>query len=156
MITLIKILAALAILIILIGAILTVHTQLSPHQKEFLSGIASSTIPDGFYQGSADFPTLSWQGKLFDASHMTGQNQFVTSVKIIAKKYPFTLDMRSGIRDAGARVISLDYNRPENPFWLRPVLDEMTEQADGSYVGKVHYRLIPYFPFALGYFKMRK
>ncbi len=152
---LLKIILGLIVLALVAGIVLTIRTQTSTYQKQFLAGTLPANLPDGFYKGSADFPVFTWKGKRFDATGKTGVNVFASGAST-ADKYPLTLGTAEGIRDTKLGVVTLDYNRPENPFWLRPVLDEMVEIAPGTFLGKIHYRLIPFFPFSIGYFKMTK
>jgi len=151
----IKTAVLIVVLILLAGVVLTIRTQSGANQEQFLGGKIPASLPDGFYKGYADFSTFSWQGKNFNAAGMTGENVLAAGSSTV-EKYPFTLSEGKGIRDLKLDVIRLDYDRPENPFWLRPALDEMVEVAPGTFMGKIHYRLIPYFPFSLGYFNLMK
>jgi hypothetical protein len=59
-----------------------------------------------------------------------------------------------GLRDKEKEVLKLNYNLPQNPFFLRPVMDEIVEVEPGKYLGKVHYRLWSNFAVTLGYFEL--
>ncbi len=157
MISLIKLIAAIGVLGVIAGVYQTIKSQSSsnPYQQQFLGGSVASGLPDGPYQGSADFYVFGWKGKRFDKANASGVN-IIGEGAAAHDKYPFTLSIGKGIRDADTQAIKLDYDRPENPFWLRPTLDEMTETAPGKYIGKIHYRLIPYFPFTISYFRIER
>ena len=133
-----------------LGLVRTWQTQNSPNQKKILSGKIPSPKPDGLYKGLVNFKT-SWQGKKFDAKNSTGIN-------IINEKqvYPFKTYIGKGLQDKNLDVFKIDYNIPQNPFWLRFILDEIVETTSGKYLGKIHINLIPYLPFSLGYFRLEK
>ncbi len=145
------------LLCIIIGVLLfaTFRTQMSSNQKIFLGGKVPLQSPDGLYRGSA-VHTFSWLGKRFDAKNSGGINIFRNSDGTEGERYPFKTYIASGIRDTNLQVIKIDYNLPENPFWLRMVLDEIVETAPGKYVGKLHLRITSGTSFALGYFFLEK
>lgn len=129
--------------IVLAGIISILH---SPNQKLFLSGKVPNPLPSGLYKGSVNFKT-SWQGKKFDASKSMGIN--LISGK---EKYPFKTYVGKGLAD-NIDVLKIDYNIPQNPFWLRFILDEIVEISSGKYLGKVHINFFG-LPFSLGYFRL--
>lgn len=150
--TLLKILGTIvgiALLLIIVGFIQTYRVQHSPTQEQFLAGKTPSPFPDGFQKGSADFYTSSWQGKTFDANSGTGINNFGTE-----QKYPFNTYTAKGLQDKDLAVFKIDYQNGQNSWWVSPILDEIVEVAPGQYLGKIHYRLIPGYPFAIGYFRL--
>ncbi|MDD5050120.1 MAG: hypothetical protein PHV93_00050 [Candidatus Pacebacteria bacterium] len=154
-----KFLLILFLLIVIAIALLICMTywtqEFNTNQKIFLSGVVPSPRPDGFYNGSA-FLTGSWLGKKFDANNGTGINVFADSSGGQVEKYPFKTYVASGIRDTNLQVLKIDYNLPENPFWLRVILDEIVETAPGQYIGKLHLRIIPGFSFSPLYFFLSK
>lgn len=150
--TLLKILGivvGIAILLIIVGFIQTYRTNHSKYQEQFLAGTVPSPYPNGFQKGSADFYTSAWQGKTFDANSGTGINNFGTE-----KKYPFNTYVEKGLQDKNLDVFKIDYKNGKNPWWVSPVLDEIVEVAPGQFLGKIHYRLIPGYPFSIGYFRL--
>ncbi len=142
-----------ALLVFLV--IVTVATEHSSHQKEFLAGTVPSTATDGFLKGSADFYQASWQGKKIDAATSSGINIFQKDGKDV-ERYPFKTYVGKGLRDKNTKVFKIDYAGTASPWYARPILDEIVEVAPGKYLGKIHYRLIPGYPFALWYFKLEK
>ncbi len=150
-----KFLFFIIILLIAIFAFLTYRTQTSTNQAIFLSGKIPSENPDGLYKGSAIF-TASWLGKKFDASKSAGVNIFQNPDGTQIERYPFKTYVASGIRDTNLQVIKIDYDLPENPFWLRMILDEIVEVTPGKYIGKLSLRFIPGVSASLGYFFLDK
>ncbi len=150
-----KTLLALIGLIVLILIGLTYRTQKSADQALFLLGKVPNPLPDGLFKGTAEY-TGSWIGKNFNASTTEGINLFKNANGTVTEKYPFKTSIGKGIRDTNLDVIKIDYNIPNNPFWLRSVLDEMVEVAPGKYLGKVHLRLGTLFSVAIGYFRLEK
>ncbi len=146
-----KSLLFLILIIIFILIALTIRTQLSSNQRIFLSGKIPSPGPDGLYRGTAEY-TANWLGKKFDAKNNAGINLFRQTDGTTKEKYPFKTYTGKGIRDTGLDVIKIDYDMPGNPFWLRWILDEIVETAPNKYIGKLQLRIIPGFPFSLGYF----
>src|SRR5438309_1226358 len=62
--------------LIAVGLVRTRQTRGSPKQEQFLAGRVPAPLPDGFYEGSADFDTRSWKGKTFSAVDGSGKNVF--------------------------------------------------------------------------------
>ena len=135
-------------------AFLHYRTQHLSAQSRFLKGKIPSQLPGGAYQGKVNFET-TWQGKEFDAVESRGINNFLNDEKI-TQLYPFKTYVADGIADPNLQVIKIDYDLPENPFWLRHVLDEIVEVGPDHYLGKVHLRVFPGLSFALGYFELIK
>ena len=133
----------------------TWFTQRSPRQKEFLAGKAFTELPDGFWPGSADFPTGSWRGKRFYGSEARGVNVFGDGAEM-AERFVFKMYPAPGLWDTAHTVTRIDYNVKQNPFWLRPAVDEVVEVAPGKLLGKIHYRLFPGFSVAIEYFRQQK
>ncbi|MDB5195323.1 MAG: uncharacterized protein JWO84_507 [Parcubacteria group bacterium] len=121
-------------------------------EDRFLSGTAAH-LPDGLYAGSLAGPSGTWKGKRFDREAHRGVNIFATPSGLDAEKYPFTVSVGPGTHDS-ISVIRIDYNVAANPFWLRPVLDEIVEVAPGQYLGKLELRVLPGYPFTLLFFNL--
>ena len=145
----------LILLILAIAFVLTFRTQTSEKQKEFLAGKVPESLPDGFWKGSADFGVGNWRGKVFNAAEKTGMNAFDKN-GTQETRVPFNMYPAEAIWDKGHQVLRFDYNRPDNPFWLRPALDEVVEVAPGKILGKIHYRIFPGFSIALEYFRQER
>lgn len=141
------------LLFVLLGFFQTYRSQKSVYAEQFQKGQAIHL--HGFYKGSADFYTGSWQGKTFDSPSDTGTNNFGTE-NTAKTKYTFKTSVGPGLKDPNLEVLKIDYKDGKNPFWVSPILDEVVEVAPGEYLGKIHYRLIPGIPFTLGYFKLEK
>lgn len=137
------------------GLVRTRLTQRSPKQDEFLRGRVPRELPDGFYEGSADFDTRSWKGKTFNADEARGVN-ILEKDGGRGEEFPFRLYTGPGIQDPEIEVLKIDYDIAGNPLWLRSILDEVVEVDDGTLLGKIHVRLVPGLPFSLGYFRLEK
>jgi len=83
---------------------------------------------------------LPWQGKVFFAAEGRGANRFAVG-RHERHVWPFeTRHVPS--RFGGAPALSIDYDLPENPLWLRRgVFDELKKLRDGLYLGKGGLRL---------------
>jgi hypothetical protein len=154
MFTFLKILIGLAVLAFLVGTVRMWQIEHSANQKLFARGDAPNPEPAGFYKGSFSRP-VSWLGKKFDATDSSGVNVFGTEGAKI-EKYPFKTKEGKGLRDKIVSVLKIDYNISGNPLWLRLILDEIVETEPGKYLGKIHLRIIPGYPFTLGYFTLQK
>ena len=155
MFILLKIILGLIILFLLVHVLRTIQLEHSPNQKLFLSGTIPNPLPNGLYNGSAPGHTFSWLGKKFSAANSSGINLFKNDATT-TEKYPFKTSLGLGVRDHALNVFKINYNLPANPFWLRPILDEIVEIAPGHYLGKLQVRFIPGFPFTLSYFELKK
>ncbi len=144
---------ALLLAVIFVGYMFfhTYRAENSESQKLFLTGKFPSPLPDGFYKGTTEISQKGWEGKTFFSTRSTGINTFQGE-----QKFPFVTSQGKGLTDPELEVVKIDYKNGKNPFWVAPVLDEIVQVAPGKYVGKIHYRLIPGFPFVLGYFQLEK
>ncbi len=134
---------------IIVGLIFTSRTQNDSRQKLFETGKVPNPLPDGDYKGTVTFET-TWKGKSFNRNEQSGINNTGNS-----QKYPFKTYVGKGLRD-DMDVLKIDYNISENPFYFRLILDEIVELEDGTYLGKVHLRLLPGVPFTITYFRLEK
>lgn len=163
--TIFKIVSSFIIVFFLIHILRTWQLEHSANQKLFTSGTIPNPLPNGLYKGTVPGHTFSWLGKKFfaagesasggNASEGTGINLFKDG-SATTEKYPFKTSLGLGLRDHSLNVLQIDYNIPANPFWLRPILDEIVEIAPGHYLGKLQVRFIPGFPFTLSYFELKK
>ena len=153
--------------VVLVLALLWLRTwqmKGEPNHREFLHGKLPNPKPDGFYRGNIGFE-VSWIGKKFDGEHETGINLFenkkarhnsAPGFGIVHEKYPFATSVGRGLFDEKLFVLKIDYNVKGNPFWIRCILDEIVEIAPNKYLGKMHLRIIPGFPFSVLYFELKK
>lgn len=120
-------------------------------KKDFSTGIFPSPLPDGSYIGFIQALETSWKGKRFEASNSSGIN-------MIGEKevYPFKTYKAKSLTNSNLEVLRLDYNLPQNPFWLRFITDEIVQHTLSKLTGKVYLNLIPGYPLPLGFFKLEK
>lgn len=143
------------IIFVFLGMYRTWQTQHGTKQKLFLAGSVPHALPDGFYKGMVRDYKGPWIGKKFDAEKKKGTNTFLQNNKHI-EQYPFAVYTGTGLQDKKLPVIKIDYNIPENPFWVRLILDEIVVVEPGVYLGKIHIQLIPFLPFSVGFFQLEK
>ncbi len=145
----------LVVIVLVVAVWNTKKLERSENQKRFVLGTIPGKPLDGFYSGTAPANNIQWRGKKFDASNMRGINVLQENSATV-ERYPFVTKYSSGARDHSTQVLAIDYNIPSNPWWLRPVLDEVVEVAPGQYLGKMHVRLIPGWPFTVLFFELKK
>ena len=146
---LIKLIIALVILVLIASFLRTWQEDNSENGKAFAASMAPSPAPDGFYKGTVNSPfKVTWTGKKFNAASSTGINIFDEN-GTSTEKYPFKTSV-------SVTILNIDYDVPENPFWIRPILDKLVETAPGEYLGKLTMRIIPGYPFTLGFFRLEK
>ena len=141
----------LLVLLLIAGVVRTWQIQHGAQEKAFLAGTVPSPLPNGTYAGIVPGFHFSWQGKKFNATENTGINVFPDG-----DRYSFTTSVSKGLLDSSLDVMKIEYNIPSNAWWLRRILDEIVQTAPGKYLGKLELRLIPGYPFALGYFELTK
>lgn len=148
-----------AIFILLIGlyciiwaimAFRTYRFEISDEQKQFMQGKPLTELPDGFYKGTVKNYSGGWKGKTFDRSAKSGNN-------LISEKnvYPFHISQANGLRDPDIKTVRIDYNRPENPWYLRHLIDEVVQTAPGKLQGKIMVRWLG-STFTVGYFQLEQ
>lgn len=138
-----------------IGSYFTWATQNSSEQAIFLKGDTPQELPNGYYFGYASSYSGSWRGKTFDQERGTGVNIYRSDLAGVEEvRYPFKMSTGRGLRDPQLTVIKLDYDVSDNPFWRQYFLEEIVEVDEGEFIGKVHIRLIPYFPFSVDFFRL--
>jgi hypothetical protein len=150
------------------GFVRSWYIQNNDQEKVFLAGRTPNPLPDGPYHGTVPGYRVSWLGKKFNAADHSGVNLFETSghstgdtgtsgnaQKIPTEKYRFKTSIGAGLKDTAITVVKIDYDIPENPFWLRWILDEIVETAPGVYLGKMIVRIFG-LSFALVYFTLQK
>lgn len=170
-------LAIAVIAIIILGSLITFIIERSPYQPAFVAGRAPDPGPDGFHPGEAHVlfdKKTPWLGKQFDRQAQIGFNIFTPLGARILKvasplyqkfsineegntrAYYFKTYIGKGRKDVNTDVFKLDYDMPENPFWIRAILDEVVEIAPREYLGKIHVKFLPGFFVTIGYFGLRE
>lgn len=132
-----------------------VMLQNSDQQQLFLTGTVPSVLPEGEYHGELPIQA-QWQGQRFDSRTGTGINLFRDGINPIRESYPFVMDVGPSAVDSDFQVIKIDYDVPENPWWMRLLIDEMVETQPEVYLGKVYVQLIPGVPLLVGFFELEK
>ncbi|MGE0130860.1 MAG: hypothetical protein AB7U82_22510 [Blastocatellales bacterium] len=163
--------------IIILGSLITFIIERSPYQPMFVNGRAPNPGPDGFHPGEAHVlfdKKTPWLGKQFDRQAQIGFNiftplgarilkvasplyqKFSVNEEGATRAYYFKTYIGKGKKDVNTDVFKLDYDMPENPFWIRAILDEVVEIAPHEYLGKIHVRILPGFFVSIGYFGLRE
>lgn len=134
----------------------TWKTGTYPEYREFLSGSVPVALPsEGLWNGSAaELGDISWKGKKVLVG-ARGINVFRKN-GVTSEAYPFALLITDSIGFPGKKILRLDYDQKENPFWLRFIADEMVSVGQDKYLGIVYITLIPGTPFRMGYFRLEK
>ncbi len=146
------ILVVLAVIYAVVWVYLLVRTnqnESSTEQTVFASGTFPNPLPNGFYKGTVAGYSGNWKGKTFDAAKATGINTFGND-----QIYPFKTYQSVGLRDSKTQALNVDYNIKENPFWLRFLVDEITQVSTGHYQGKIMAHWIFGSSFTIGYFQL--
>src|SRR3989338_4732003 len=133
MVTLLKIILALLLLTIILalgyGFYRTWKTGWSEDYDRFQQGTVPVNLPEGLWKGTAlGLGEVSWKGKKFFKSG--------TGINLVGEgeKFPFRFSKEMSIKDGKKEVIRLDYNQPENPFWLRFIVDEMVSTGENQFL----------------------
>ena len=154
MLDLIFLLVLIVVTLGIAGYLRTLQIEQSPQQTIFAKGKVPKELPDGLYRGSSEGYGGSWHGKKFNRELATGINLFKAK-ETVQEKYAFKTYVGKGLKDT-IQVIKIDYNLPNNPFWLRLILDEVVEVEPGKYLGKLHVNIVPGMPFTLAFFELNK
>lgn len=137
MITLLWFLLTFFVFILVLLLARALYLQSSWHQSVFLAGGKPGRL-EGFHKGSAGGYADGWRGKHFNSRTMTGDNIMRRNGKD-KHIYPFKTWEGIGIIDP-VRVLKIDYNVPGNPWWLRQLLDELTQTGKKKFTGKLFFR----------------
>ena len=155
MVALLKIIIAILLSVLVLalayGFYRTWKTGSLEDYDRFQQGMVPSVMPEGLWKGTAlGLGEVSWKGKKFFKSG--------TGINLIGEeeKFPFLFSRAASITDSSKEVIRLDYNQPENPFWLRVIVDEMVSTAENQFLGIVYIKVIPGVPFRMGCFTLTK
>ena len=158
--------------ILILGSLVTALVERSPYHKMFVQGSVPDSM-DGFHPGMAHVlldKQTPWLGKQFDQQRQIGFNVFTPLGARILKfaspfyrrfsvneegntrAYYFKTWVGKGRKDGHLDVFKLDYDMPENPLFIRIILDEIVEIAPQQFLGKIHVKLLPGFFVTIGYF----
>ncbi len=161
--------------ILIIGLLVTALVERSPYQKMFVQGRVPDSL-DGFHPGAAHVlldKQTPWLGKQFDQRRQIGFNVFTPLGAQILKfaspfyrkfsvneegntrAYYFKTWVGKGKKDSHLNVFKLDYDMPENPRFIRVILDEVVEIAPQQFLGKIHVKFLPGFFVTIGYFGLK-
>ncbi len=103
---------------------------------------------NGFYKGSVGNSKSNWLGKTFFASKFSGINNFKEDGKVVAR-YPFKTYMRN-------KILKLDYNIKENPWWLKLIVDDLIEVKPNKFKGVMKIKILPGILIPVAKFKLEK
>src|SRR5262245_28330253 len=127
MVFLLKLVVGLVVLLLVLAYARTWQVDNSENQKIFAANGAPNPALDGFYKGAVSLPVkVTWSGKKFDAASSTGINVFDDG----SERYPFSTSV--GVIGSST-VLNISYDRPENPFWVRPIVDQLIQTGPGNY-----------------------
>lgn len=170
--TILYYIAGIVAAILILGSFVTWLVERSPYHKMFAQGRVPDS-PDGFHPGMAHVlfdKQTPWLGKHFDRQQQFGFNVFTPlGAKILkfaspfyskfsvneennTRAYYFKTWVGKGKKDKQLDVFKLDYDAPENPLFIRIILDEVVEIAPHQFLGKIHVKLLPGFFVTIGYF----
>jgi hypothetical protein len=142
----------LVVLALLILQLKTILVERDPQQQIFVTGHLPSPLPNGFYRGSSSIVPKVWIGKTFNLEKMIGINNFNGGIE----HYPFTFYASQSLKDKQLQVIKIDYNQPQNPWWVRFIVDEVVAtDTPSGYLGKINLRFAG-LTFSVGYFTLTK
>jgi len=140
-------------LVLVAGFVLTWMVRSSIDQRAFENGYLPSPPLSGITRITAGGISPSWQGKEFSATSKAGMDLFEDRGNTI-RRYTFAVSEGAGLFDTQKTILRMDYGVNTNPLWLRPVLQEIVQTGSGVYLGKIHVRLLPFYPFSISYFKL--
>lgn len=138
-----------------VGVIRTIMLEHAFEAQLFANGKVPDPLPYGFYKGNISILGYQWLGKKFDRGSAKGINVFFHDGNTF-DSFPFITYVDKEVKDSSIAVLRIDYDMPNNPLWVRPVLDEIVEVGTGKYLGKAYIRIIPFYPFLVTYFWLEK
>lgn len=141
------------LVLLLVGVIHTISVEHGPRLDRFRSGRAPHPLPNRLYLAC---PGQGHRvGENFDASCALGNDVFRKD-GAYKEKHFFRMYVTGSVRDREEEVLTLDYDIPANPFWIRCLLCELVEVAPKTLFGKRYVRVIPGYPFTLGYIELQR
>lgn len=78
-------------------------------------------------------PLFPWRGKSFH-SHSADEGGGINRAILLGDIYPFETRFDTSAID-GEPCVLLDYDLPENPFFIRAIRDELREVSPGLFLG---------------------
>jgi hypothetical protein len=93
----------------------------------------------GWLRAFASSDRFPWRGKSFQPHSATdgeGKNRILSERVKLFRFTTFVARSRAGAFDA----VQLDYDHPENPFFIRAIKDEIRELRPGLYLGQAWLR----------------
>lgn len=130
----------------IIGFIWNLMVESRAENKMFIAGTLPTPTLNGIYKGS--YGGTNWKGKEFDANNHTGIN-----IVGDTKQFSFETSDSKSLHN-NQQVLKLNYNIAPNPWWLRFVVDEITQTSPGKYQGKVYIQFVPGLAMAITYFNL--
>jgi hypothetical protein len=88
------------------------------------------------FAASGAFP---WHGKSFQASAGAQQGTGINRTILLGDLFPFDTRIEPSAVD-GEPCIVLDYDKPQNPWFIRRIHDELREVAEGLYLGPAMWK----------------
>jgi hypothetical protein len=129
------------------------QTENDPREKLFLAGSVPTQKPDGFHERNMPNYTGTWQGKKFDSANGRGVNIFKENGALVVR-YMFRTGAVKSLSERSKEVYEINYDLPENPLWLRFLVDEIVENQDGTFTGKIHVKVL-WMKYAVGWFSLK-
>jgi hypothetical protein len=99
----------------------------------FDRGLAFAAI-----RGFAASRAFPWGGKSF-ASDNTDRGRGINRAVLLGEVFRFDTRVEPSAVD-GAPCIVLDYDQPQNPWFIRQIHDELREVAEGLYLGPAMWK----------------
>lgn len=97
-----------------------------------LEGIGQGALA-GLVRLLAGLPLFPWWGKSFQAFG-DDRGQGANLWRVWGEHLPFDVRLEGSLLD-GRPCVSIDYDRSENPAWVRRLRDEVREVAPGVFLG---------------------
>jgi hypothetical protein len=117
---------------------------------------------------------MPWKGKMFDPEAKEGRNAFTSGFRAVQNvlwpgydldrplgdrrftSFPFTTwDGPSAFTPGGADVRKIDYERPQSPWLIRDILDELIQIDDDLFLGQALLR-VRGRPHRVAWFELRR
>lgn len=143
-------------IMLLLATLISYKLEHSPEQAAFLQGTLPYPEPSGFYDGRLSAPNPFWLGKRFNYENDTGINIFKAGAGLNNEGFSFKTYEGKGIANTHLDVLKIDYNTPENPFWVHPLLDEIVQIDENRYLGKMYIKFLPGHPFTMAFFELSR
>jgi hypothetical protein len=132
-----------------------------PLDGRYQGGLAALDLAPGLTQAFRALTDvwLPWRGKAFIARKALGNNIFTRESKPVGRflwplyrgyiqdgptlfrAFEFRTYKADGLMDTDLQVLKIDYDHAGNPaLFIRQILDELIQVAEGFYLGKAHLR----------------